>query len=113
MFTVPPIACLKLHAQPLLLCMQLLLERSQVIGVMQEEFATGKSRRLSAGHEASPRPDLATAKTIVAGGRALKTKEDFATLDNLAAALGGAVGASRALVDAGIAPNELQVCHAC
>ena len=56
------------------------------------------------------RPDVTEARIVVSGGRALKNSEDFERLvGRLADALGGAVGSSRALVDAGITPNELQV----
>ncbi len=54
-------------------------------------------------------PDLQTARIVVAGGRALGSKEHFALIYNLAAKLNAAVGASRAAVDAGYVPNELQV----
>lgn len=58
----------------------------------------------------SARPDVTEARIVVSGGRALKNSEDFEQLvGGLADALGGAVGSSRALVDAGITPNELQV----
>ena len=57
----------------------------------------------------SDRPDLQTAAKVVSGGRALGSKENFQLIFNLAAKLGAAVGASRAAVDAGYAPNELQV----
>jgi electron transfer flavoprotein alpha subunit len=56
------------------------------------------------------RPDVTEARIVVSGGRAFKTSEDFERhVGGLADALGGAAGSSRALVDAGIAPNELQV----
>jgi electron transfer flavoprotein alpha subunit len=56
------------------------------------------------------RPDVTEARVVVSGGRALKNTEDFERLvGRLADVLGGAAGSSRALVDAGITPNELQV----
>ena len=56
------------------------------------------------------RPDLTQAKIIVSGGRPLKDSATFEQIiGGLADKLGGAVGATRAAVDSGIAPNELQV----
>ena len=68
------------------------------------------TRFVSVSAAKSDRPDLQTASRVVSGGRALGSAEAFqSTLYPLADKLGAAVGASRAAVDAGYAPNELQV----
>ncbi|WP_294319241.1 electron transfer flavoprotein subunit alpha/FixB family protein [uncultured Sphingomonas sp.] len=70
----------------------------------------GVSSFVGAEIAASERPELTSAKIIVSGGRALGSEEQFHTLiDPLADKLNAAVGASRAAVDAGYAPNDYQV----
>ena len=59
--------------------------------------------------ETSGRPDLQTAPRVVAGGRALGSKENFDLIFSLADKLGAGVGASRAAVDAGYVPNDMQI----
>jgi electron transfer flavoprotein alpha subunit len=69
-----------------------------------------KSAFVSEEMAKSDRPELTAAKRIVSGGRALGSSEEFhKVLDPLADKLGAAVGASRAAVDAGYAPNDYQV----
>jgi electron transfer flavoprotein alpha subunit len=59
--------------------------------------------------ETSSRPDLRTAKKVVSGGKGMGSKDDFVLVEQLADALGAAVGSSRAAVDAGYAPQTRQV----
>ncbi len=70
----------------------------------------GKSTFVGSEIAKNDRPDLTAAKIIVSGGRALGSKEKFdEVITPLADKLGAAIGASRAAVDAGYAPNDLQV----
>jgi electron transfer flavoprotein alpha subunit len=68
------------------------------------------TRFISREQRKSDRPDLTEARVVVSGGRPLKDKETFERLvGGLADALGGAIGATRAAVDAGMAPNDYQI----
>ena len=71
---------------------------------------SGKARFIGEEKVVSARPELGGARVVVSGGRALGSKDEFnAVLDPLADKLHAAVGASRAAVDAGYAPNDYQV----
>ncbi len=67
------------------------------------------TRYVGAKAGSTDRPDLQTANRVISGGRALGSAENFKLLFSLADKMGAAVGASRAAVDAGYAPNEMQV----
>lgn len=69
----------------------------------------GHTRFVGLAAGASDRPDLQSAKRVVSGGRGVGSEENFKIIYNFADKLGAAVGASRAAVDAGYVPNELQV----
>jgi electron transfer flavoprotein alpha subunit len=80
------------------------IERAQVNATLPTH-----TRFVSRSAANADRPDLQTAARVVSGGRALASAENFKLLYRLADALGAAVGASRAAVDAGYAANDLQV----
>jgi electron transfer flavoprotein alpha subunit len=78
-----------------------------------ESVAAAEDKGLSSWVEdavaASDRPELTSAKIVVSAGRAIGSKENFAIIEKVADKLGAAVGASRAAVDSGYAPNDWQV----
>jgi electron transfer flavoprotein alpha subunit len=67
------------------------------------------TRFVELASEDSERPDLQTAKKVISGGRGVGSAENFELLYSLAGKLGAGVGASRAAVDAGYVPNDMQV----
>ncbi|MDH3220266.1 MAG: FAD-binding protein [Gammaproteobacteria bacterium] len=70
---------------------------------------TGLSTWVSQALSDSDRVDLTSAKIVISGGRGMQSGENFGMLHSIAGKLGAAVGASRAAVDSGFVPNELQV----
>jgi electron transfer flavoprotein alpha subunit len=69
----------------------------------------GMSSFVSAELTKSERPELGAARVIISGGRGMQNGENFKLLDGIADKLGAAIGASRAAVDAGFVPNDMQV----
>lgn len=67
------------------------------------------SRHVSDELAVSDRPDLTAARVVISGGRGMGNGDNFKLLDGIADKLGAAVGASRAAVDAGFVPNDMQV----
>ena len=80
-----------------------------VEAVQVEAALPSHTRYVGLAAGASDRPDLQSARRVVSGGRGVGSEENFRHIYSLADKLGAAVGASRAAVDAGYCPNEMQV----
>ena len=81
---------------------------AEVVDAVLDEVFTG-TQFVSRDVTQSERPELASARIVTSGGRGVGSKDDFALIEQLAEKLNAAVGASRAAVDAGYAPNDYQV----
>ena len=77
--------------------------------VLSQVTDAGTSSYVSDELTVSERPELGAASVIISGGRGMQNGENFKLLDGIADKLGAAIGASRAAVDAGFVPNDMQV----
>lgn len=86
-------------------------ETQQPASIESQEISLSPAKTQFINHQlsVSERPELSGADVVVSGGRGLQNKENFEIIEQLADALGAAVGASRAAVDAGYISNDYQV----
>lgn len=82
---------------------------SSPINKIAVETPFSSSALLSEELTKSERPELSAARVIISGGRGMQDGKNFTLLESIADQLGAAIGASRAAVDAGYAPNDMQV----
>jgi electron transfer flavoprotein alpha subunit len=83
--------------------------KASVIKKIETDIKNNLSRFVKAELKSQDRPSLTSAKIVISGGRGLGDKSTFERLDKIAERMGAALGASRAAVDAGLVPNDLQV----
>ena len=79
------------------------------VEAVSEVIASEKSSFVKAELTESERPELTAADVVISGGRGMQNGDNFALLNGIADKLGAAIGASRAAVDAGFVPNDMQV----
>ncbi len=84
-------------------------DNSAPIETVSGGAASSSSRFIKDEQTESERPDLGAANVVISGGRGMQNGENFALLEGIADKLGAAIGASRAAVDAGFVPNDMQV----
>ncbi|WP_257325955.1 electron transfer flavoprotein subunit alpha/FixB family protein [Pseudoalteromonas rhizosphaerae] len=77
--------------------------------VVDSVFSSELSAFVSVEQTESERPELTAAQVVISGGRGMQNGENFSLLNGIADKLGAAIGASRAAVDAGFVPNDMQV----
>ena len=82
---------------------------AEIVAASTDADLPGHTRYVSLEAQASERPDLQSASVVVSGGRGVGSEENFQIIFKLADKMGAAVGASRAAVDAGYVPNDMQV----